>query len=52
MQVAQRSGGVSLYGDAQKLSGHGPRQLALGSSVQAWDLDQMISKVHLEPHTL
>ena len=31
-QVAQRGCGISILGDTQKLSGHGPGQPTLGSS--------------------
>jgi len=45
-----RSCGVSILGDIQKLSGHGPGQLALDGSVWAGVLDQMTSRgpLHLQ----
>lgn len=52
MQVAQRHSRVSDLGDAQKLSYHGPGLLALGSPVQAGELDQVISRGHFLPQTL
>ena len=52
-QVAQRGCGVSLLGDIQKPSGHGPGQLALGGP--AWAgvlLDQMTSRGPSQPPPL
>lgn len=51
MQVAQRRR-VSDLGDAQKLSCYGPALLALGSPIQAGELDQMISRGHFVPQIL
>lgn len=36
--------GVSILGDIQKLSGHGPRQPGLGDSAWAWGLGQVTSR--------
>lgn len=50
-QVAQGGDGFSILGDTQKLSGHGPRQLALCGP--AWGkADQMTSRGSFQPQPL
>lgn len=42
-QIAQRGGGVFVFGDLQKPSGHGPEQSSLGDPAWAGMLDHMTS---------
>lgn len=51
-QLAQRSSNVSLPGDIQKLSGHGPGQLTLGGSAWAGELDKMTSRGPIPPQLI
>ena len=48
-QVAQDSCGVSIPGDTEKLSGHGPGQPALCGPASAGGLDQMTSRGLFQP---
>lgn len=48
-QVAQGDCGASILGHTQKLSGHGPRQLAVGGPVWVAGLEELTSRGHFQP---
>lgn len=51
-QVVQRTCGVSILGDIEKLSGYSPGQLALVSPISAGELVKVTSRGPFQPNLL